>query len=78
MPIGIITGSGTHALPGFADAELLLHETPFGTIEVSRGRFTGVDVLHVSRHGAGHVRLSHQVTHRADIWALARSRRDAP
>ncbi len=70
MPIGIITGSGTHALPGFADAELLLHETPFGTIEVTRGRFAGADVVHVSRHGAGHVRLSHQVTHRADIWAL--------
>jgi hypothetical protein len=35
MPIGIVTGSGTHALPGFADAQLLLHETPFGTIEVS-------------------------------------------
>ena len=70
MPIGIITGSGTHALPGFADAELVLHETPFGTVEVSRGRFAGADVLHVSRHGAGHVRLSHQVTHRADIRAL--------
>jgi purine nucleoside phosphorylase len=70
MPIGIITGSGTHALPGFADAELLLQATPFGTIEVSRGRFAGVDVVHVSRHGGGHVRLSHQVTHRADIWAL--------
>ena len=43
MPIGIITGSGTHALPGFADAELVLHETPFGTVEVSRGRFAGAD-----------------------------------
>src|SRR6201994_887899 len=71
MPIGIITGSGTHALPGFADAELLLHETPYGTVEVSRGRFAGVDVVHVSRHGAGHVRLSHQVPHRADIRALS-------
>ncbi|MFL5859424.1 MAG: MTAP family purine nucleoside phosphorylase [Solirubrobacteraceae bacterium] len=70
MPIGIITGSGTHALPGFTHGELLPHETPFGTVEVSRGRFAGVDALHVSRHGAGHVRLSHQVTHRADIWAL--------
>jgi purine nucleoside phosphorylase len=70
MSVAIITGSGTHALPGFADAEILLHETPFGTIEVSRGRFAGVDVLHVSRHGAGHLRLSHQVTHQADIWAL--------
>jgi purine nucleoside phosphorylase len=71
MPIGIITGSGTHALPGFADAQLLLHETPFGTVEVSRGRFAGVDVVHVSRHGAGHVRLSHQVPHRAHIRALS-------
>ncbi len=44
--------------------------TPFGAVEVSRGTFAGVEVLHVSRHGAGHVRLSHQVTHRADIWAL--------
>jgi purine nucleoside phosphorylase len=70
MPVGIITGSGTHALPGFADAQLILYETPFGTIEVSRGQFAGVEVLHLSRHGAGHVRLSHQVTHRADIWAL--------
>ena len=39
-------------------------------MEVSRGRLAGVEVLHVSRHGAGHVRLSHQVTHRADVWAL--------
>ena len=37
---------------------------------MSRGRFAGVDILHVSRHGAGHVRLSNHVTHRANIWAL--------
>jgi purine nucleoside phosphorylase len=29
-----------------------------------------VDALHVSRHGDGHVRLSSNVTHRANIWAL--------
>ena len=32
--------------------------------------FAGVDVLHVSRHGHGHARLSNQVTHRANIAAL--------
>ncbi len=37
---------------------------------MSRGEYAGVDVLHVSRHGAGHLRLSHQVQHRANIWAL--------
>jgi purine nucleoside phosphorylase len=38
---------------------------------VSRGTFAGVDVLHVSRHGEGHRRLSNQVTHRANIAALS-------
>ena len=70
MPVAIITGSGTYALPGFEDARPEPCATPFGTVEVTRGAFAGVEVLHVSRHGAGHVRLSHQVPHRADVWAL--------
>ncbi len=70
MPIGIITGSGTHALPGFSDPEAVTVRTPFGPGAVTRGRYGGVDALHVSRHGAGHVRLSNHVTHRANIWAL--------
>jgi purine nucleoside phosphorylase len=68
--IGIITGSGTHALPGFTDARIEMVTTPFGTVEVVCGRFAGEEVLHVSRHAAGHRRLSHQVPHRADIWAF--------
>jgi purine nucleoside phosphorylase len=70
MPIGIITGSGTHALPGFTDPEAVTVETPYGPGTVSRGRYGEVDALHVSRHGAGHVRLSNHVTHRANVWAL--------
>lgn len=69
-PIGIITGSGTYALPGFEAAQRQTIETPFGEAAVSRGEYAGVEALHVSRHGAGHVRLSNQVTHRANIWAL--------
>ncbi len=37
---------------------------------MSRGTFAGAEVLHVSRHGAGHARLSNLVTHRANIAAL--------
>ncbi|HEY3728240.1 MAG TPA: MTAP family purine nucleoside phosphorylase [Solirubrobacteraceae bacterium] len=70
MPIAIITGSGTHALPGFEAAEAIRRTTPYGAVEASVGRFAGAEVLHVSRHGAGHVRLSNHVTHRANIWAL--------
>lgn len=71
MPVGVITGSGTYALPGFEDAEAVRVQTPFGTSTVTRGSYGGVPALHVSRHGPGHVRLSNHVTHRANIWALA-------
>jgi purine nucleoside phosphorylase len=70
MPIGIITGSGTHALPGFYEPDPVTVDTPFGSGTVTRGRYGDVDALHVSRHGAGHGRLSNQVTHRTNIWAL--------
>jgi len=70
MSIGIITGSGTYALPGFIDAEPIAVQTPFGECTVSRGEYAGVDALHISRHAAGHLRISNHVTHRANIWAL--------
>jgi purine nucleoside phosphorylase len=70
MRIGILTGTGTYALPDFADEQVVEVATPFGTATVTEGRFAGVDVLHVSRHLPGHPRLSHQVTHQANIWAL--------
>ena len=70
MPIAIITGSGTHSLPGLAAAEPVEVPTPFGPVAVSRGELAGVAVIHISRHGPGHARLSNQVTHRANIWAL--------
>ncbi|MDQ6915330.1 MAG: MTAP family purine nucleoside phosphorylase [Actinomycetota bacterium] len=70
MTVAIVTGSGTHALPDFEDAEAMEVETPYGGAQVTRGRFADVDALHVSRHGEGHVRLSNHVNHRANVWAL--------
>jgi 5'-methylthioadenosine phosphorylase len=70
MRIAIITGSGTHALPGFTASESVSVDTPYGAAAITRGQFRGADALHLSRHGAGHVRLSNHVTHRANVWAL--------
>jgi purine nucleoside phosphorylase len=70
MRIGIITGSGTYSLPELqagAPEEIV---TPFGPALVAPGRLGEVEVLHVSRHGEGHRRLSSQVDHRANICAL--------
>jgi len=70
MSVGIITGSGTYALPGFEGSEAAVVDTPYGQTSVTKGSYARVDALHVSRHRAGHVRLSNNVNHRANIWAL--------
>ncbi|HWM12802.1 MAG TPA: MTAP family purine nucleoside phosphorylase [Solirubrobacteraceae bacterium] len=77
MPIAIITGSGTYALPGFESPDEELISTEWGDATVTRGVFAGTEVLHISRHGAGHRRLSNLVTHRANIGALAELGADA-
>ncbi len=77
MRIGIITGSGTYALPELAATPPEPVETEWGTAQVSRGTFAGADVVHVSRHGEGHRRLSNHVTHRANVDALRQAGCDA-
>ena len=77
MRIGIITGSGTYALADAEEASASEVATPFGPATVTEGRFAGVDVLHISRHGEGHRRLSSQVTHQANIAALKERGADA-
>ena len=67
--IGIVTGSGTYALPGF-EGESRAISTRFGDVQVTMGSFAGVDVVHVSRHEEGHRRLSNHVRHQANVLAL--------
>jgi 5'-methylthioadenosine phosphorylase len=70
MRIGIITGSGTYALPGLEAGAATRVPTPFGEALVTDAAFAGAEVLHVARHGEGHRLLSSAVTHQANIWAL--------
>ncbi len=77
MRVGIITGSGTYALPGLRRDRTETVESRWGSAEVTHGRFADADVVHVSRHGEGHVRLSNQVTHRANVAALKAAGCDA-
>ena len=70
MRVGVLTGTGTYALPGLESEEPRRVETRYGAALVTEGRMGDVDVLHVSRHEPGHRRLSNQVQHRANIWAL--------
>jgi purine nucleoside phosphorylase len=70
MRVGVITGTGTYALPGLEPRPPEPFATRFGEALVSRGTVEDVEILHVSRHGTGHSRLSNQVTHRANVVAL--------
>jgi purine nucleoside phosphorylase len=70
MAIGIITGSGTYAVPGLEAGAPREVATRFGPARLTEGRLGSIDVLHVSRHGEGHRRLSGAVTHQANVTAL--------
>src|SRR4051794_15939648 len=70
MAIGIITGSGSYSLPGFEGGPKEMVDSVWGETLVTPGTLAGVEVLHISRHEEGHIRLSNHVTHQANIAAL--------
>jgi 5'-methylthioadenosine phosphorylase len=67
--IAFIGGSG---FSNFFEAPLRQRavETPFGAATIASGEVCGHAVSFLARHGSGHERLSHQVQHRANVWAL--------
>ncbi|MEA2389282.1 MAG: 5-methylthioadenosine phosphorylase [Thermoleophilaceae bacterium] len=73
----MLTGTGTYSLPGAGAADPEQVITVHGDVPVTRFELGDVEVLHVSRHGPGHVRLSNHVAHRANIAALKQSGADA-
>jgi purine nucleoside phosphorylase len=77
MRVGIITGSGTYAMPDVEREATCSIATRFGTVELAIGGWHGVEVAHISRHAVGHARLSNQVNHRANVLALREHAVDA-
>jgi purine nucleoside phosphorylase len=70
MKIGVITGTGTYSLAGGTSNPPQRCETRFGEALVTHEQMGDAEVLHISRHGEGHMRLSNHVTHRANVSAL--------
>lgn len=75
--VGLISGSGSYSWDALADPQPRRVRTEHGEVEVTHGRLAGVEVVHLSRHGTGHARLSHHVDHRANLAALRESGVDA-
>jgi 5'-methylthioadenosine phosphorylase len=70
MRIGVITGSGSYDWPHLDDAAPRRVVTEHGEVTVTEGRLGGTEIVQLSRHGAGHHRLSHQVDHKANLAAM--------
>jgi 5'-methylthioadenosine phosphorylase len=70
-----IGGTGLYELAGLDIEARLGGDTPFGqpSGEVLRGRIGDKTLLFLSRHGAGHRLLPHEVNYRANIFALKRA-----
>lgn len=77
MRVGLISGSGAYDWPGLADPAPRRIATEHGEVDVTDGTTAGVEVVHLSRHGTGHARLSNHVDHRANLAALLTAGVDA-
>lgn len=68
----IIGGTGLLELDGFAESDRQVIPTPFGepSATLVSGRFVGVNICFLARHGNPHTIPPHRVNYRANCWAL--------
>lgn len=68
--IGIIAGTGFYDLPGLDSATQTELKTNFGSALVTSGRWEGVEIAFLTRHGVKHSVPPHRVNYRANIKAM--------
>jgi 5'-methylthioadenosine phosphorylase len=73
--LGIIGGSGVYDIPGLEHARWEHVKGSWGEAsdELLFGRFKGVDLVFLPRHGRGHVETPSSINYRANIDALKRA-----
>lgn len=73
--LAIMGGTGLYDLPQMQVDDTLDNSTPFGAPSgpILRGRLGQLPVMFLSRHGAGHRLLPHEVNYRANVFALKRA-----
>lgn len=68
--IGIIAGTGFYDLPGLDSATQQELKTSYGNALVTSGRWKGVEIAFLTRHGVKHSVPPHRVNYRANIKAM--------
>jgi len=75
----IIGGTGLTELEGLSLRQSQTFDTPYGapSAPVLRGEYAGREVLFLARHGHPHRIPPHQVSYRANLWALQQAGAEA-
>ncbi|MCX6451051.1 MAG: S-methyl-5'-thioinosine phosphorylase [Actinobacteria bacterium] len=68
--VGIIAGTGFYSLPALAGSEPRKVTTTYGDALVTSGKWNGIEIEFVTRHGADHSVPPNKVNYRANITAL--------
>lgn len=68
--VGIIAGTGFYSLPALAGNEPRKVTTTYGDALVTSGKWNGIEIEFVTRHGADHSVPPNKVNYRANITAL--------
>ena len=70
--VAVIGGTGMNRWSGFEPLQAAEAQTPYGAASGAPqiGRFAGVEVVFLARHGEGHRLPPHAINYRANVWAL--------
>lgn len=68
--IGIISGTGIHAIPGLTRQRLCIVETPYGDANVTLGSLAHTAVAWIQRHGPGHYLAPNRVNYHSNLLGL--------
>lgn len=69
-PLGVVAGTGFAALPGLEEQQGQSIGTSWGTATLTRGRWHGLPIAFLARHGSTHAVPPHLVNYRANVAAL--------
>ncbi|MFH1637771.1 MAG: S-methyl-5'-thioadenosine phosphorylase [Candidatus Woesearchaeota archaeon] len=72
VKIGIIGGSGVYDPELFEDTKTVKVHTPYGRPSAMpvTGKYKGIDMVFLPRHGEGHCINPSEVNFRANVWAM--------
>ena len=70
MKIAIIAGTGFYNLPALTGNQSETVENQYGTARITRGKWNGVEIIFLTRHGQDHSVPPSAINYRANIQAL--------